>query len=68
MASLGSCDFPEGALERIFSLLNLEFGGSQTSWAEEPPGELVKSTASQVHWPEILIHAVGFAVRLRNQA
>lgn len=37
-------NFMEGALERVFSLLNLELSGSQTFCAKEAPRELVNST------------------------
>lgn len=40
-------NFTEGALERVFSLLNLERSGSQTLYAKEAPGELVNSAAFQ---------------------
>jgi len=52
-------NFREGALERVFSLLNLELSVSQTSYAKEVPGELVNSAAFQALAGDS--YAVGFA-------
>ena len=41
-------NFMEGALERGY-FLNLELSGSQTFYAKEAPGELVKS-ADLIQW------------------